>query len=725
MLNFEEMKNRNLIHFIVLLSVAALAFFQVVFFVHPPKYDMVDCFYPWRFHVGECFQNGVFPFWNPYQDLGYPAHADPSSGVWYPAVWIIGSTLGYNLYTIALEFFIHVLAAGWGTKLLAEKLGFSSKATLIAALSFMLSGIFVGNAQHLPYVIGAAWLPYVITYYFKIIDDGNWKDAVFGAFFLFLMITGGYPAFVIILFYFFLFLFGYILQKKMREKEWMYVKTFLRNNIIFGSVALVLSGGMILTIVQVSPYLSRLNDFTLEKALFSPFGFKAFLSFTNPFATVRFPEFFNGDISMINGYFGIILLSFLPLGFFERRTPKLNWLMVLAIVSLTSAVGADLPVREWLFKYVPLMDLFRFPSVFRLFTILGFVLWGAHAIDSWEKAGSIIKHRVFLFAISILIGAQLYFIIKGFTADVELGKFIAQLFTASSDSVMTQHLWLQGLIQFFLLASVITIYLLKKDTKVKIAMVSVLIALDLIIAAQLNGPYTGYYSELSYKEAFQRTAELPKGFPKLKEITIEEAGKLPSPGQPYWQNLQDFLKQPSAEGFNSFCFGNYEKLESQTPYLFSTIQKNKLYMLTSEFFPEDDMTLKNQDSSFMPGEVFLNSKDIYFIKEKLKHDSLDWIRLDNYTANEFSFECESKSSQLLVLHQQYYDGWKVNVNDKEETLLIADANFMAVQIPKGKSKVVFTYKNTPVLIGFFVSLLLTIAIGILALYNRFVDQRRS
>ena len=151
---------------------------------------------------------------------------------------------------------------------------------------------------------------------------------------------------------------------------------------------------------------------------------------------------------MINGYFGIILLSFLPLGFFERRTPKLNWLMVLAIVSLTSAVGADLPVREWLFKYVPLMDLFRFPSVFRLFTILGFVLWGAHAIDSWEKAGSIIKHRVFLFAISILIGAQLYFIIKGFTADVELGKFIAQLFTASSDSVMTQHLWLQGLIQF-------------------------------------------------------------------------------------------------------------------------------------------------------------------------------------------------------------------------------------------------------------------------------------
>ena len=71
-------------------------------------YDMIDCFYPWRFHIGECMQNGIFPYWNPYQDLGYPIHADPSSGTWYPLVWLIGSSVGYTVYTIGFEYFIHV-----------------------------------------------------------------------------------------------------------------------------------------------------------------------------------------------------------------------------------------------------------------------------------------------------------------------------------------------------------------------------------------------------------------------------------------------------------------------------------------------------------------------------------------------------------------------------------------------------------------------------------------
>ncbi|MFN5911107.1 MAG: hypothetical protein ACK45H_07225, partial [Bacteroidota bacterium] len=76
-------KNRY-VPYLLFLLIAVMAFWQLVFFQHPPAYDMVDCFYPWRFHAGECLRNGYFPFWNPYQDLGYPHFADPSSGVWYP-----------------------------------------------------------------------------------------------------------------------------------------------------------------------------------------------------------------------------------------------------------------------------------------------------------------------------------------------------------------------------------------------------------------------------------------------------------------------------------------------------------------------------------------------------------------------------------------------------------------------------------------------------------------
>src|SRR3954466_14062687 len=92
--------------YLAFLAIAVLAFWQISFFIHPVKWDMIDCYYPWRFHIGECLQHGKFPFWNPYQDLGYPIHADPSSGAWYPFVWIIGYFFGYNIYTIGMELWL-------------------------------------------------------------------------------------------------------------------------------------------------------------------------------------------------------------------------------------------------------------------------------------------------------------------------------------------------------------------------------------------------------------------------------------------------------------------------------------------------------------------------------------------------------------------------------------------------------------------------------------------
>ena len=112
------------LQYILLFAIAALAFSQVIGFQHPMVYDMTDCFYPWRFHIGECLQNGVLPFWNPYQDLGYPIHADPSSGAWYPMVWLIGSTLGYSVRTIGLEFFFTRLSCGSGYVALMQDLPF-------------------------------------------------------------------------------------------------------------------------------------------------------------------------------------------------------------------------------------------------------------------------------------------------------------------------------------------------------------------------------------------------------------------------------------------------------------------------------------------------------------------------------------------------------------------------------------------------------------------------
>src|SRR3990172_7237304 len=136
LLNTKRTNFSRFIYIFLLFAISALAFWQITFFVHPVKFDMIDFHYPWRYFIGECLQNGKFPLWNPYQDLGLPIHADPSSGVWYPFVWGIGYFLGYNVYTIGLEFWFHVFIAGIGFYKLAKTLKLSPPTAFIAAICY-------------------------------------------------------------------------------------------------------------------------------------------------------------------------------------------------------------------------------------------------------------------------------------------------------------------------------------------------------------------------------------------------------------------------------------------------------------------------------------------------------------------------------------------------------------------------------------------------------------
>jgi hypothetical protein len=710
---FEELETsmyfkKSILPYLLLLSIAALAFFQVVFFVHPPNYDMVDCFYPWRFHVGECFQNGQFPFWNPFQDLGYPIYADPSSGAWYPVVWLIGSTVGYNIYTIGFEFYLHVFFAGVGMYWLAQTLNFDKRIALITGVTYMLCGIFVGNAQHLPYIIGAAWLPFVLNFYFRLLAEKEASNGVYAGFFLFLMITGGYPAFVIVLFYFFLASFSYYIFKSWRSKKKNSVYFFLINHIVFVVSALVFSAGMLISIYQVSPYLSRLEGFTLEQALYSPFAPKAFISFLLPFSTVDFPEIFKGDISMINGYFGLFMLFFLFAGIFAPKNSGVKFIFVLGIFSLLAAVGDALPVRELLYKYVPMMDVFRFPAVFRIFALFAFILVGANYLNLHYKKGKFLSFRKWIIPLSVvllaLIGIIIYIRSNSY---LDMKNFIGKaVFDAYREGQIEQFIVLQASIQIgFIIALILLIRFIKKIERAYFFL-GLLIALDLIVAAQLNGPYTVYTSFLKSNEPYQATAKLEKGFPPLQNITIEEAGKLPGLGQPYWQNLNNFHKEISAEGFNSFSFSSYDNLESKHPFIYKTIQQNKVVMLSDKVLHEKSMDKLNANSSFLPNQLIFDNQAYSVLSLlDLKTDSTDRATITNYSANHFDIQTENKESQLLTIFQKEYAGWEAKVDGEKVPIYKSNKNFMTIVLPADSKKVTFQYRNPVVLIAFLVSLL--------------------
>ena len=74
----------------LLLFIAIIAYWQIAFLTNSIQWDMLDCHLPWRYFVSETIQNGEFPLWNPYQQLGSPIHADLRT-IWNPVVLTVFS----------------------------------------------------------------------------------------------------------------------------------------------------------------------------------------------------------------------------------------------------------------------------------------------------------------------------------------------------------------------------------------------------------------------------------------------------------------------------------------------------------------------------------------------------------------------------------------------------------------------------------------------------------
>ena len=686
------MLKKSYFPYVVLLIVVLISFFQVAFNLQPLKFDTIDCFFPWRFYIGECLQNGQLPYWNPYQDLGYPIHADPSSGAWYPVVWLIGSTFGYSIYSISFEFLLHIYLAGVGMFLLARTLKFETKFALMAGIAFMLSGFFVGNAQHLSYIISGCWLPFIIQQYLLLIEEKKAIHALQAGLFMFLTITGGYPAVTIILTYLLLTFYLIHVISLIRSKSYKSILQFTIQNGLFLATTILCSAVMLVSVAQVSPYLSRLGNFNLEQALFSPFSPQSFISFLAPLTTTVKSTYWDADLSMRNGYFGLIILMFFLLGIFIQKPKPLRIIFWFGIFSLTASVGNYLPVRSLLFNHVPLMNVFRFPSVFRLFFILAAILTGIYSLHQYlTKTERKNWHYYLLIAVSFATFLILLFAARSHGYLGLQTYYKNNLFNEAISSTFWQNLAVNSLFQLsFLVLLGLTFWRIKNTAKF-IATVIFLLIMDLVVSVQLVAPYTVFYEHVTAKEAQTNVARYPHGFPKQKAITIDSAAHLPGIGQPFWQNQQVFQKQISAEGFNSFSFTSYELLESDYPLLFKSVKASNLLTLS------DLESLRN-------GSIFVDFGSDH-LPRKYKVVSGDTAILKDYDAASFNIEAKVKNPCLLTLNQKEYTGWEATINGKGTPIFKSNLNFMTVELPAGKSKVVFNYRNPLLKVAFYVSLL--------------------
>ncbi len=693
-LNAEKIFDLKIYFFLLLIIL--VGYYNVSLMIHPLKWDMIDQPYPYRYYIGECLRHGFFPYWLPYQQLGIPVCADPQSGVWYPITWVFGFFSGYTIYSLSAEYMLHVFLAAAGFYLLGKNLGLSKVAAFILAVSYAFSGFIIGNSQHFYYIIAAAWIPFILNSYLLLIKHHKVIYAVSTALFAYLLTTGGHPAFWIILFYHLAAIFIiYSVVLFFKKGHAQQPGRFFILNLTAVAIYALVTLSYFVSVFYNQDQVGRLGGTTLEEALSGAFTPQCALSFVAPYAVTSNTAFLKTDISMANAYFGIVALVFFVLYFFHKRSKLSIAILITGILNLLASFGSYTPVRGLLYHYVPFMDYFRFPSVFRYFAIVSFLLIAGFSMQAFfDRKDKKLFYIVLVFIIAFIttvIGLRT-------SAYLNLKNIALKLaWEFPNDTCVSQRLAFQLLIQ----AGWLVLFLLAlRFLKVKTAfLVLAFVILDMCSASMLNSRSTVYSEKLKSVEMrhFEKQ-NFVNGFP-IPDMPISQCSDSSGYYQHYWRNLSIYYKRPAYDGYNPFQIKNNVRLVDHQTSFFKTIKKNKLFYFADTLINGFDSIMAA--SHGRQGMVFTEG-GLPAIRSFNNKDQK--IKITGFSPNEVRLTAECSDSSLLVFFQNFNKGWQATINNSGTQIHRVNLTLNSIVVPPGKNEITFSYKPLPVIIARVISL---------------------
>ncbi len=128
--------------------------------VSNPILDAVQQFYPWRLYASREVRQGNVPLWNPLMLSGTPFVGNNQSAVFYPETWL--HYLIEPLKALGWATLLFLVIAGTGMYAFLRTIGLRPVASAIGAVSFMLSGFFVGWLTFPSFRSVPAWMPVML-----------------------------------------------------------------------------------------------------------------------------------------------------------------------------------------------------------------------------------------------------------------------------------------------------------------------------------------------------------------------------------------------------------------------------------------------------------------------------------------------------------------------------------------------------------------------------------
>jgi uncharacterized membrane protein YfhO len=98
------------------------------------------------------------------------------------------------------------------------------------------------------------------------------------------------------------------------------------------------------------------------------------------------------------------------------------------------------------------------------------------------------------------------------------------------------------------------------------------------------------------------------------------------------------------------------------------------------------------------------------------------VRFADFTPNRVELDVRAARPRVLVLCEMFEKNWRARIGDAEVPIAPANVVFRAVEVPAGRSRVVFEYAPRPFLIGAGISgvaLAIVLALGLgMGIVNR-------
>lgn len=687
------MKNSNWIGVAAIILIVATCYWRLIFFHSVVKWDIVDQHYPWSMFINDALRAGNLPLWNPYAYLGYPIFADPQGRVWYPVVWLISLLHGYSFAAIQLELVAHFVLAAILTYFCARTFACSVPAAICAGLTFGLSGFFVSNAQHMAWVVSAAWLPLCLLLAKRALGDGSllsfiWCGAPFS-----MILLGGYPAFF---FAGLVFIGVFVFLETLARFPRAFSRAVLRTVTIAAS-ACAASAVLIVPIISTRSLISR-GELSLDIVQQGSIHPIMLLSTIIPSFGLAAHQAFAFDISMTSLYCGIVALALVLYGAFQTDWDHEDWLLaVLAVLCLLFSFGKYSFVRGLAFKFVPLFDLFRFPALFRVLVVLPVAMLAAKTLERVSEAVrqgrdcGWAARRLMFFLLTLFVAALTgYIMLRPGAGESDIGRRIAEVILLEAP---VQILWLGVML---LLLALLSKEKLRPEPFA--FCFAVLVVFDLAHSVHGSFDQTVATSDVKLQNYLNLEQQTPRNF-EHKAFDVKHTAWVAG-----GSNFPMIEKQFQTGGYNPFSLQRINTYLA-TPAAKATAARGMFFFADRVVRAGAVETEKRlNDPAYSPEHVYVVKSPR--LKIKIGDRPLQAsVKVSQFLPNYLKLQVEADRNAFLVIQQAFFPGWQLYIDGKPHRIFRTNLTLRGVAVPAGNHVVEMRFMPVSFIVGALVSVL--------------------